>query len=66
MIKWELDVVACIYDPGLPGAEAGGLLQIGSQPGLHKENRPVRAIEWDPVFKKTQNWAGESSVVKSP
>lgn len=66
MIKWELGVVAYICDPGLQETEAGGLLQTGRQPGPHSECRLVRVIEWDPVFKKTQNWARGNSVVKRP
>ena len=59
-------MVTCICDPGLHETEAGGLLRIGRQPGPHTESRLVRAIEWDPVFKKTQNWARRSSGVKRP
>lgn len=65
-MEQKLEVAAHICDPGLQETEAGGLLQIGSQPGPHSENRPARVIEWDPVFKKTQNWARERSVTKSP
>lgn len=59
-------MVTYICDPGLQETEAGGLLQIGRQPGPHSESRLLRATEWGPVFKKTQNWARGSSVVKRP
>lgn len=46
VIEWEHTSVILQED------EAGGLLQVGSQPVLHSENRPARAIVWDPIFKK--------------